>query len=186
MRRPLLVLSALAFVLVGCGQGREAHPATPTRLTPVATSSASPKAAGQASPKATASTSASATVATFVGHWRGHGRSLVVGADGTGKVVARTYQKCGDPGVSGPCDTLDGDEIKPGAVTQIKITAVREAVDVVIADFTVQETTLDVPRGSTGTLTLNPVRDALQIAINGTQGDGYYCGPKADPGYCGA
>jgi hypothetical protein len=182
MRRLLMILPVLVFFFAGCAQGREAHPATTTQPVPVAT--------GQASPKATASTSGSAsagaTLAAFVGTWKGHGRSLVVDADGNGKVVARTYQKCGDPGVSGPCDTFDGNEITPGAVTQIKITAVQEAVDVVIADFTVQESTLAVPPNSTGTLTWNPVRDALQIAINGKQDDGYYCGPKAAPGYCGA
>ncbi|MGL6235058.1 MAG: hypothetical protein ACRC20_06905 [Segniliparus sp.] len=189
MRRALLVLPLAALALAGCDDVRKgAASATTTQLAVSSSSQAPSTARTNAAPTTSASTGAGADagLSAFVGVWNGHGRVLTVGADGAGKIVARTYQKCGDPGVSSPCDTFDGDEIKPGAVTQIKLTGAHEAVDVLIADFTVGETTLDLPPDSTGTLVLNQAHGALQITINGKQGDGYYCGPKADPGYCGA
>lgn len=189
MRRAFLILPALALLVAGCDEGKRG-PAAPTTTQLTVSSSSQPpaKTSGAAPPTTSASAggAAKAGFAALVGTWSGHGRELVVGEDGTGKIVARTYQKCGDPGVSAPCDTFDGDQIKPGAVTQIKITGAHEDVDVLVADFTVQETTLDVPPHSAGTLILNQAHDALQITINGKLGSGYYCGPKADPGYCGA
>ena len=189
MRRAFLVLPVLAFLVAGCDEAKRGSAAsTTTQLTVSSSSQAPARTSVKASPTTSASAggSASAGLSAFVGEWNGHGRLLTVGEDGTGKIVARTYQKCGDPGVTAPCDTFDGNEIKPGAVTQIKITGAHEDVDVLVADFTVQETTLGVPPNSTGTLILNQAHDALQITINGKPGAGYYCGPKADPGYCGA
>ncbi|EFV11894.1 hypothetical protein [Segniliparus rugosus] len=187
MRRALILLPVLAFCAAGCSESRKTAPATTTQLPPLASSQAPATPSFKASPSTTASTSAAVTgLGAFVGEWHGHGRLLTVGADGSGKIVARTYQKCGDPGVTGACDTFDGNEIKPGAVTQIKITGTHEVADGAEAEFSVQESTLGVPPNSTGTLVLDQTQDTVRIVINGKPGAGAYCGPKADPGACGA
>ena len=199
MRRALVLLPVLAFCVAGCTEGRKAASATTTQLPAISSSVASSAPTpGKAAPSgpapsgpapsgpATTTSTAETGLGAFVGEWSGHGRSLTVGADGSGKIVARTYQKCGDPGVTGPCDTFDGDAIKPGAVTKIKITGTHEIADGAEAEFSVQETTLGLPPGSTGTLVLDQTQNTVRIVINGKPGAGSYCGPKADPGACGA
>lgn len=62
---------------------------------------------------ATRLTTARATHSSIVGQWAGHGRALVIRADGTAELTYRIYKSCDDDPTP-PCDRVVGNEIQSG------------------------------------------------------------------------
>jgi hypothetical protein len=104
MRRRRFVRSAIlcsAFVLVGCTDGPGQ---TQTKVPTAAASSTSP-------------------LTPFAGDWRGHGRMLLVRADGTATLMWRVYRWCGN-GAAVPCDSKKGGRIVFGGSASFTLSSV--------------------------------------------------------------
>lgn len=145
MRRIIIALAAALAVLGGTAASAATVPATASASTPAA---------------------------SLVGVWGGHGRGIVIHADGTFTYSARTYRVCGQQ--PAPCDRFVGNYIYDGdnASGWISLTT---------GNGVVTRTTdaVDTPLGPVR-VRLDPARDVLWV--NGTD----YCGPQAAAGTCGA
>jgi hypothetical protein len=137
------------------------------------------KPAPAAGPTSTSVPSPTPTIAkpdftNFVGPWQGHGRALTFASDGSAYYTARAYQWC-EPGVSLPCDSIQGNEIIDG----INETMVFTRVNGSTAYGTITASTTG-NAGQPVSLTLKP-NDTLEFS------DGLVmCGPQSPPGQCGA
>ncbi len=110
----------------------------------------------------------------FVGTWYGHGRVLTFQADGQATYQARTYTWCA-PGVTVPCDSIQGNTIHVGIVEQVLFSSVQ--------DKTAYGHIMSSTRGNTG----QPISVTLQANNTVTLSDGLpLCGPHAPAGWCGA
>ncbi len=110
----------------------------------------------------------------FIGQWYAHWGVFTVKSNGDAQLVARTYQWCG-PGVSPPCDSMQGNTIVPGIKEQMRFTSV--------AGSTASGKVLTSTGNNTGaavTMTTGN-DDTLTLA-----GQGVLCGPRSAPGLCGA
>ncbi len=189
-----------AGVLAGCassavgGHGSAAG-SPPARATSVTSASAPPSstaaapsssparpATTAAPPSASAPASSSAPPAGLIGQWDGHGRHLVIRADGTVVVNFRTYVDCTSTVTTG-CDRVIGNEIHDGGHVLGHITKVVNATTVIV---TVASTTdpAAIPAG--------PVRlghDLTHHAVALFAGDFNgvpFCSAESPSGYCGA
>jgi len=115
---------------------------------------------------------------SFVGAWHAHAASLTFASNGHAQYLARTYQWCG-PGVSPPCDSIQGNLIVPGINEQILF--------IRTSGSSAYGTVLSSTAGDTGqpiTLTLRP-NNTVMLSDNTIQSD-VLCGPRSPVGYCGA
>lgn len=126
----------------------------------------------------TETSSASPDFSSFGGMWYGHGRSLNFASNGHAQYTARAYQWCG-PGVSLPCDSIQGNTIVDGINEQMVFIRTRGS--------TTYGTIVSSTAGHTGqsvTLTLQQ-KDTVLLSLNNKPYD-TLCGPQAPAGYCGA
>lgn len=157
-----LAVAAASALAAGCSGGHasgrprpEASPA-PDRPSDIASPSPHP-----------------ADFSLFAGEWRGHGRWLKIGQDGSFEAGGRTYHNCEDGGT--PCDTWSGSTIIDGRHASGRLTG----GDGTNATGEVAESNDPqwLPTGSV-TVTLNPANDSVFLA------DVVYCGPKAPQQVC--
>ena len=122
------------------------------------------------------------TPAGVLGSWHGHGRALVVSADGTVTMNFRTYVNCTATVTTG-CDQITGSAIHDGGHVIGQITHVLNPTTVIVTvTFT----------SDPAALPLGPVRFGHDLGhhavapfagqLSGTP----FCGPGAPSGYCGA
>lgn len=122
-------------------------------------------------------TSASTEPGIFVGEWYGHGRGLVVSADGTAIATYRTYTFCSqDP--TPPCDEDTGNVLISGGRVTMKITKVVTANNQSVATAPVVSSNDPLYQGKTEKLTLSG--DVIESDF------GSFCDDKAPAGTCGA
>lgn len=115
---------------------------------------------------------------SFVGAWRSHSASLTFASDGHARYLARTYQWCG-PGVSPPCDSIQGNLIVPGINEQLLFTRT--------SGSTAYGTVLSSTAGDAGQpITLVLLQHGTVMLSDNTIQSDTLCGPQSPPGYCGA
>lgn len=150
--------------------GGSARPTTEVTIGPSHATSPS-ASAGPTAPESSALPSFGA----FVGAWEGHGRSLVITADGHFTISARTYKVCGqDPP---PCDTFSGNSIQDGDVASGQLSTL--SGDSATGEVTQTTDQIDTPEGQV-IMALDPQTNII------TAGGSTYCGPLASAGACGA
>lgn len=197
--RSILALSAAAL-LTGCSSsttGGQGSAVTASSAAPPSSNVASSTSAAAVPPSASGSTGSSpatpvatpstvgvplTTPAGFVGSWYGHGRALVVTADGTVTMTFRTYVNCTATVTTG-CDQITGSVIHDGGHVTGRITDVLNPTTVIV---TVTSTS------DPAALPLGPVRFGHDLshhaiaAFAGQLSGTPFCGPGAPSGYCGA
>ena len=146
--------------------------------------SGSPTGPTAASPAASSPSEGATSVSTepgiFVGSWTGHGRALVVKADGSGAVTYRVYVFCSQ-NPAPPCDQVKGNVILSGGHVTLHIAQVLTANRMSTASAIV-DTSSDpkVRPGSDQRFVLNG--DVITSTVFGT-----FCDAKASSnGTCGA
>jgi hypothetical protein len=116
----------------------------------------------------------------FVGTWDGHGRRLSFASDGHAQFIGRAYQWCG-PGVSPPCDSMQGNFIVGGINETMVFTRVNGSTAYGIVTSSTANNL-----GQAVSLTLQP-NDVIAV-YDGTKfaNGSILCGPQSPPGWCGA
>jgi hypothetical protein len=151
---------------------------TQPATTPVASTSA-PAAPAPSGPTGE-ETQVTSNPGIFVGSWVGHGRQLVVNANGSAKATYRAYVFCSQ-NPTPPCDQMIGNQIVAGGQVTLHVEQVVTANHMSTATGLVL-TSSDprIARGSTQTLVLNG------DVITWTKFD-TFCDSKAEQsGTCGA
>jgi hypothetical protein len=165
----------------------QAEKQTPSTTSPIPTQPATATSASTSAAAAPAPSSPSAGGSQeasypgiFVGSWVGHGRQLVVDANGSAKATYRVYVFCSQ-NPTPPCDQVIGNQIVSGGQVTLRVEKVVTANHMSTATAIVL-TSSDpkVAPGSTQTLVLNG--DVITWTNLGT-----FCDSKADQKQtCGA
>jgi hypothetical protein len=180
------VALALAVALGACSSGGS-HTSTRSKPkpAPLTSTTAAPGAAGTTTTAAGGAPSSTAAPAgggaprglgSFVGSWSGHGRGLIITADGRGTASWRIYRLCTDDPAP-PCDGTGPNGITDGGRADLTITSTSGATATGRVDATTDASFL--ARGPV-TLELQP-GDQLVLSPGGT----VFCGPSASAGTCG-
>ena len=120
-----------------------------------ATSAPTPAAAAPATSPSGGGTQVTSSPGIFVGSWVGHGRQLVVNANGSAKATYRAYVFCSQ-NPTPPCDQVIGNQIVAGGQVTLHVERVVTANHMSTATAVVL-TSSDpkIAPGSTQTLVLN-------------------------------
>ena len=176
--------SAVAGATSSTNQAVKQTPSTanPSPTQPAAATSAPTSAAAVPAPSgpAGAETQVTSQPGIFVGSWVGHGRQLVVEANGSAKATYRAYVFCSQ-NPTPPCDQMIGNQIVAGGQVTLHVEQVVTANHMSTATAVVL-TSSDpkIAPGSTQTLLLNG------DVISWTKFD-TFCDSKAEQnGTCGA
>ena len=156
------------IVVAGCASSTSPAPTTP----PVTTG---------ASAVAAPTTAARPDLSGLVGTWGGHGRSLVVEANGSGSAAWRTYQEC-QPGGTAACDVTTPTGISFGYRLAFTLTARHGQT----ASGRVTSDNMGVAPGSTFEVAIvanNQIAISDSSPPTGQPHD--FCGSAAPPGACG-
>lgn len=165
--------------------GLSTHP--PVARSSTTTSAPSPTTPPTQAPTTTTSTTllpgytpSTGPFSAFAGAWGGHGRGATIEASGTGTAIWRTYRSCSQ--YPQPCDG-------PGLpISYFIVTFTLTSISDGMAKGEITST--DAPLVPIGPIALTLVGgDQMTLStpeIPPSQFIGYFCGPEAVPGSCGA